>query len=409
LAGIVDANKVLECCQAISKFTEEPGRTTRTFLSPPMTQVHDLLRAWMRRLGMSSWIDPAGNLRGIYSALDADSPRLLIGSHLDTVPSAGPYDGVLGVVLAIALIEGLGGRRLPFALEVLGFSDEEGVRFGAPFLGSKALIGSLSQELLEKKDAAGISVAQAIKNFGLDPRAMDAAALRGEILGYLEFHIEQGPVLEHLHLPLGIVDGIGGQTRINAIFRGSANHAGTTPMNLRRDALAGAAAWILEVERIGRSVPGLVATVGNLRALPGASNVIAGEAHASLDVRHIDDAHRQQSVKRILAAGQRIACDRHLEFSAETVSERAAVRCDSGLLAELEKAVGSAGFPVHHMSSGAGHDAMILAEKYPVAMLFLRSPGGISHHPDESVLCEDVQAALESGQRFLDQLAALHG
>ena len=180
MAGIVDANKVLECCQAISKFTEEPGRTTRTFLSPPMTQVHDLLRAWMRRLGMSSWIDPAGNLRGIYSALDADSPRLLIGSHLDTVPSAGPYDGVLGVVLAIALIEGLGGRRLPFALEVLGFSDEEGVRFGAPFLGSKALIGSLSQELLEKKDAAGISVAQAIKNFGLDPRAMDAAALRSE-------------------------------------------------------------------------------------------------------------------------------------------------------------------------------------------------------------------------------------
>jgi allantoate deiminase len=374
-----------------------------------MKEVHELLRRWMERVRMQVSVDAAGNLRGTYPGSHDDAPILLIGSHLDTVPDAGSFDGILGVVLAIALIENLGGRRLPFTIEVLGFSEEEGVRFGAPFIGSKALTGTLDAELLARRDAKGISVAQAIRDFGLDPSALPAALIPDRILGYLEIHIEQGPVLDHLGLPLGIVEGICGQTRMNMIFRGHANHAGTTPMNLRRDALAGMAEWVMAVERQGRSVPGLVATVGALQVFPGAGNVIAGEALASLDVRHLNDEVRQTAVKDILESGQSIADQRKLELSPEVVSEQPAVQCDRHLVAELEKAVARAGFPVHRMASGAGHDAMILAAKYPVAMLFLRSPGGVSHHPDESVLCEDVAAAMKSGQCFLDQLAALHG
>jgi allantoate deiminase len=401
------AAEVIQTCRTIATFTEHAGNTTRTFLSPPMKEVHHLLRQRMERAGMSSWVDAAGNLRGVYSGTRADAPKLLVGSHLDTVPNAGSYDGILGVVLALALVESLQGRHLSFPIEVIGFSEEEGVRFGVPFIGSRALIGTVDDELLAKPDAGGISVAQAIRNFGLDPTELGKAELQERALGYLEFHIEQGPVLESMGLQLGVVEGICGQTRLNATFRGAANHAGTTPANLRRDALAGAAEWVLAVERESRSTAGLVATVGVLRVSPGASNVIAGEARGSLDVRHLDDSVRCGAVKNILAAGQEIARQRNLEFSSEFVSEQAAVQCDAKLVAELGKAVKAAGFAAHRMASGAGHDAMILAKRVPVAMLFLRSPGGVSHHPDEAVLCEDVEAALKSGLIFLEQLAAL--
>jgi len=406
---MVRPEQVIEYCQTISRFSERPGNITRTFLSQPMTEVHRVLGGWMERIGMSVTVDAVGNLRGTYAGSGGDSARLLMGSHLDTVPGAGSYDGVLGVALAIALVESLKGRRLPYGLEIVGFSEEEGVRFGVPFLGSMALVGRLDRALLGKKDEHGISLAQAIVNFGLDPAGIPAAALRGHVLGFLEFHIEQGPVLDSLRLPLGIVEGISGQSRVIAVFRGQANHAGTTPMNLRKDALVGAAEWILAVEREGQSVAGLTATVGHVQAVPGASNVIAGEARVSLDVRHIEDEKRLQSVERMIAAGEDIARQRGLDFAVETDSDHAAVPCDPSLVAELEKAAAKAGFSAHRMPSGAGHDAMILAEKYPVAILFLRSPRGISHHPDESVLCEDVGAALETGLRFFDGLAALRG
>jgi allantoate deiminase len=352
-------------------------------------------------------VDAAGNLRGMYSGTRSSAPKLLVGSHLDSVPNAGSFDGILGVVLGVALIESLHGRLLPFAIELVGFSEEEGVRFGVPFIGSRALAGTLDKELLSRRDAKGISVAEAIRNFGLDPSSIATAAMQGEILGYLEFHIEQGPVLESLALPLGVVEGICGQTRMNVIFRGSANHAGTTPMQLRRDALSGAAEWVVSVERESRSTADLVATVGALRVSPNASNVIAGEAQASLDVRHSEDKVRQTAVKSLLGLGEEIAHRRKLDFICKPVSEQPAVQCDPRLTAILEKAVNLAGFPVHRMASGAGHDAMILAEKIPVTMLFLRSPGGISHHPDENVFVQDVDAALKSGLSFLDQLAAL--
>jgi len=374
-----------------------------------MRDVHRLLSGWMDSLGMSVSVDAVGNLRARYAANRADAPRLIVGSHLDTVPNAGAFDGILGVVLGIALIESLSGRRLPFEIELVGFSEEEGVRFSVPFIGSRALVGTVDAALLAKQDARGITVAQAIRDFGLDPIRIPEAAVSGSFLGYFEFHVEQGPVLDRLNLPLGVVDAIAGQTQARVSFRGHANHAGTTPMDARHDAVTAAAEWVLAVEREARSTPGLVATVGKFEALPGASNVIAGEANASLDVRHAGDAQRAAAADRILAAGREIAQRRGLAFECLGKQEQRTVPCDPNLTAALERAVASTGFPVHRMTSGAGHDAMILAQEMPVAMLFLRSPGGISHHPDETVLPGDVAAVLQAGLRFLDQLEELNG
>jgi len=362
----------------------------------------------MESLGMSVSVDSAGNLRGLHQGLHQDAPRLLIGSHLDTVPCAGAFDGVLGVVLSIAVVESLNGRRLPFAIEIVGFSEEEGVRFGVPFIGSRALIGTLDAALLEKKDAHGRTVAQAIRDFGLDPSRMSEAILKEQVLGYLEFHIEQGPVLDELGLPLGVVEAIVGQTQARVSFRGRANHAGTTPMHLRHDAVGAIAEWILAVESEARATPGLVATVGQMETFPGASNVIAGEARASLDVRHASDAQRTAGVDRILSAAKDIAERRGLKFECSVTEDQQTVACDPNLVLAVEKAVAHAGFPLHRMTSGAGHDAMILAQKVRVAMLFLRSPSGISHHPDERVLPDDVAAAVNTGLRFLEELEKLH-
>jgi allantoate deiminase len=360
-----------------------------------------MLRQWMEDAGMLVRLDAAGNLRGTYGN---PGPRLLIGSHVDTVPGAGAFDGVLGVVIGTALVEALNGRRLRYGIEVVAFSDEEGVRFGVPFLGSRALAGTFDASLLELRDKGGKTVAQVTREFGLDPSAIPQAAIQGDVLGYLEFHIEQGPVLESLGLALGVVETIVGQSRLEIRFTGAANHAGTTPMHLRKDALAGAAEWVGLVERKALGTPGLVATVGQIEARPGAGNVIPGETRASLDVRHASDEVRLSAVGEMVAAAREVARLRKLTVECETRLNQPAVACDPELVRLIERAVGAAGYPVHRMSSGAGHDAMVLAEKVPVGMLFLRSPGGISHHPDESVLATDVEAALSTGLRFLEEL-----
>jgi allantoate deiminase len=400
-----DAPAVMDVCRRLSEFTEEPGFITRTFLADPMRLAHGYLEALMERAGMSVRLDDAGNLRGVYAAERADAPRLFVGSHLDTVPRGGAFDGVLGVMLAIAVVGSLGGQRLPFAIEVLGFSDEEGVRFGVPFIGSRALAGSLDDELLGRRDADGLSVGDVIRRYGLDPSHIDSARVAGRSIGYLEFHIEQGPVLDDLGLPLGIVDAIVGQTRLDVVFTGAANHAGTTPMRSRRDALACAAEWIGAVERDAQNVPGLVATVGSVQVSPGAVNVVAGSCHASLDVRHASDVERAAAVTRLTAAARTIAGRRGLTVTWESRLDQLSTAMDPSLTALLERAVARGGVPVHRMSSGAGHDAMIMAGLMPTAMLFVRSPGGISHHPDETVSEEDVAAALTVGQTFLRELA----
>src|SRR6202047_3370739 len=253
-SGVIadSAEKVIARCKRLASVTETPGSTCRTFLSVAMRECYREVGEWLEAAGAEVSIDAAGNLRGVYHATQTAAPRLLLGSHLDTVPDAGAYDGVLGVVLAVSLLETLEDRKLPFAIEVIGFSEEEGIRFGTPFIGSRALAGKIDKELLNRKDTNGVTVRTAIENFGLNPAEISKAAMSSDSLAYVEFHIEQGPVLESLGISLGVVQGIAGQTRCEVTFLGRANHAGTTPMNLRHDAMSAAAEWLLEVERGGQ-------------------------------------------------------------------------------------------------------------------------------------------------------------
>jgi allantoate deiminase len=399
------AKVTIERCLKLAEFTEQPGSIKRTFLSGPMRDCHRELSRWLEPLGAKTWVDAAGNFRAVYPAAEADAPRLLIGSHLDTVPDAGAFDGILGVAIGVALLESLRGKRLPFEIELIGFSEEEGVRFGVPFIGSRALAGTLDEDLLGRKDAAGISLRSAIEDFGLKASDIPAARLQGEILGYIEFHIEQGPVLEELELPLAAVDAIVGQHRLEMTFVGQANHAGTTPMHLRRDAIAGAAEWIGAVERRGQNTEGLVATVGALDAKPGATNVIAGEARVSLDVRHRDDTIRAEAMEALLRDAEKIASRRDLTVSHKTLLSQHAMPMDPFLVSEIEEAIEKAGCEGHRMASGAGHDAMILALHVPAAMIFVRTPEGISHSPEESVKVQDVARAIAAGSHLLCLLA----
>jgi allantoate deiminase len=260
--------------------------------------------------------------------------------------------------------------------------------------------------LLARTDATGVSVRKAIQNFGLNPNELEQATLKDGVLGYLEFHIEQGPLLERLNKPLGVVDAIVGQSRVQLTFTGRANHAGTTPMDMRQDAVAGAAEWITDVERLARSVPGLVATVGSMEVKPGATNVIAGEVRLSLDVRHRVDDIRTRTVNDLVRRAGEVAEARGLSAGRNILLNQSAVPMDSFLTGQIEEAIRKAGCEPHHMVSGAGHDAMILAERVPAAMIFLRCPGGISHEPMESVAVADVAKAIQCGIHLLDQLAS---
>src|SRR6202051_2042566 len=399
------AKKVMAGCKRLASVTEVRGSTCRTFLSIAMRECYRVVGDWMEAAGASVSIDAAGNLRGVYPAAHTAAPRLLLGSHLDTVPDAGAYDGVFGVVLAVSLLEMLEDRTLPFAIEVIGFSEEEGVRFGAPFIGSRALCGKLDDGLLNRTDAKGVSVRTAIENFGLKPAEISQAALSNDSLAYLEFHIEQGPILESLGIPLGLVEGIAGQTRGEFTFLGRANHAGTTPMNLRHDAMSAAAEWILEVERVAKREKGLVATVGRIAATPNVAKVVAGEVRVSLDVRHKSNDVRARAAEFLAVQAEEIAHRRGLTVEREILMNQPAVSMDPFLMDQIEQAVGKTAGKTHRMVSGAGHDAMIVAENIPTAMIFLRTPGGVSHHPSEAVSVEDVAKALECGMHLLTQLA----
>ena len=355
---------------------------------------------------MTVHTDAAGNLRGLWQPPGAPAKRLILGSHIDTVPNAGAFDGVLGVTLALEWLALAHKLKLPLAIEIIAFSEEEGVRFGVPFLGSRAVVGRFDPALLALKDADGTTLEQAVRDFGLDPSRIGDAALDADVLGFVEVHIEQGPVLESEELSIAAVTAIVGQSRLTLEFRGHANHSGTTPMQLRRDALAGAAELITAVESAARGTDGLIATVGKIEVEPNAANVIAGVARASLDVRHANDQARKSAVESLLAQAQTIAAKRRLSFQHTRQMDQPAVPMDEWLTAYLADAIAAAGLPAKHMTSGAGHDAMVMAGRVPSVMLFLRSPGGISHHPDETVREEDVEAALNVGLKFLQRLAA---
>lgn len=352
--------------------------------------------------------DAIGNLIGHYAADTPDAPMLLLGSHLDTVRDAGRYDGPLGVLVALACVERLRARnqRLPFALDVLTFADEEGLRYHTAYLGSAVVAGTFDPAALALTDDEGIPLAEAIRAFGGDPAALAGAAWRGRaLLGYCEVHIEQGPVLETRGLPVGVVSAIQGQSRMRVLFAGVAGHAGTVPMGMRHDALCAAAELALAVEDVARATPGLVATIGQLAVEPGASNVIPGRATLSLDVRHPDDAVRARACDQMHARATAIATDRGVTVDWQIVQEHSSTPCAPRLSALFARAVEAMGHPAFSLPSGAGHDAVPMSTLAEIAMLFVRCAGGVSHHPAESVAEEDVAVAIETLARFLALLA----
>jgi allantoate deiminase len=399
------AHTVMQRCDALAGFSEEPGRLTRRFATAAMRDANAAVAAWMRDAGMTVRQDAVGNLVGRYEAAQAGAGALLLGSHLDSVIDAGRYDGPLGVLVALACVQRLfdTGRRLPFAIELFAFADEEGVRFHTAYLGSQAVAGTLDPTTLELTDADGITVAEAIRAFGGDPARLSQARRRGEdLLGYVEVHIEQGPLLEARGLPIGVVSAIAGQSRLAVSFVGVAGHAGTVPMDLRQDALCAAAEFVLAVEASARDMPGLVATVGQIAAQPGASNIIPGLVTLSLDVRHHDDALREAAIGRLRERAEQIAQVRRVTLEWQTVQASGALGCDPRLSGLLVRAVASSGYEVISLPSGAGHDGVALSALTPFAMLFVRCKGGISHNPAESVTVEDVGVAIEVLGRFLE-------
>ncbi len=399
------ALRAIQVCRDLAEMTEEPGCITRRFLTPPVHAVHAYLRTRMEALNMTVRTDATGNLRGLWQPQNANGKRLMMGSHIDTVPDAGAYDGVLGVALALEWVAMAKELNTPFGIEVIAFSEEEGVRFGVPFLGSRAVAKRFDPALWSLQDAEGVTLEGAVRAFGLDPVKIDEAAIGEDVLGFVEVHIEQGPVLESERLSVATVAGIVGQARLSLEFAGQANHAGTTPMHLRRDALAGAAEWITAVEAYALRTSGLATTVGRITASPNAVNVIPGTVEMSLDVRHAHDATRIAAVDTLLERAGAIAERRGLALGTTTQMDQPAVTMDEQLTAFLSGAMQEAGLPEKQMFSGAGHDAMVMAGRVPTAMLFVQSPGGVSHNPAETVRAEDIEASLEVGRRFLERLA----
>ena len=393
----------------LGRVTDESGKLTRTFLSPAMRRANARVSPWMRAGGLAVREDSVGNLIGRLESKTPGAKTLLLGSHLDTVRDAGKFDGALGVLLPIVALGELKRRgvALPFAVEVIGFSEEEGVRFASAYLGSKGYAGKLRAADLNFRDAKGVSVGDALRALGKKKFSLRIAAHRSrDLLGYLEVHIEQGPVLESKKLAVGVVSAIAGQTRGRLTFHGKAGHAGTTPMNLRRDALTGAAEFILFAETLARGCEPLVATVGTVAVAPGAPNVIPGEVTLSLDVRHPRDDSRKAAFTLLLDVAKKIARQRKLTVAWQPTQDNGAVACSPELTARLEKSVRAVQRRSLSLVSGAGHDAVVMSSLTPVAMLFVRCREGLSHHPDEFASPADLDVALRVVVDFLARLAA---
>lgn len=374
--------------------TDGPGLTRLPF-TPAHRAAVAMVGDWMRAAGLAVSLDAAGTLIGRREG-PPGARTLLIGSHLDTVRDAGRFDGAFGVLAGIAAVEALGDIALPFAIEVLGFADEEGVRYPVTLTGSRAIAGSLDPAILhDARDADGISFAEALTSFGGDPAAIGALARDpAGVMAYLEPHIEQGPVLERAGLRIGVVSAINGATRMRFVVHGRPGHAGTEPMAGRRDALVAAAEMVGAVRTIGLAHASLTATVGQMTVLPGAANVVPGEVRFSLDLRAPDDALRAQALAEIRSALWAIAQTHHVDCVGEIVHEADAARCDADWQARLHQAAAGLGEPTITLPSGAGHDAMVMGALCPVAMLFARCREGLSHHPDEFLAPEDGDATL---------------
>jgi allantoate deiminase len=397
---------ILARAELLAAITADAPRLTRAYLTPEHRRAGDLIAGWMREAGMSVKWDALGNVVGRYEGAVADAPVLMTGSHLDTVRNAGRYDGLFGILSPIACVADLHRRgvRLPVAIEVVAFGDEEGVRFGVTLIGSKAMAGAFNPAWLEATDAGGLSMRDALREFGGDPDAVASVDRRGKgVVAFIESHIEQGPVLLDAGLSLGVVTAIAGASRIRCVVTGLAGHAGTVPMSARQDALAAASEMVLALERHCTVQPGLVGTVGRMTVMPGAVNVIPQDVEFTVDLRSGGDATRHAALEALRVEFAAIAMRRRVELAFEPFFELTASPCDDRLQRQFADAIAAQGLPVRHLPSGAGHDAMSFPAVCPIAMLFVRcGNGGISHHPDETMTVEDADVATEVLLRFIE-------
>jgi allantoate deiminase len=409
VSPLPSAVRILERCDALALCSEQPDGLTRVYLSAQQREANPLVLGWMREAGMSARLDAAGNIVGRYEGERPSLPCLMLGSHLDTVRDAGKYDGMLGVVTAIECVASLSarGRRLPFAVEVVGFADEEGVRFNATLLGSRAMAGKFDLADLDRRDCEGKSMRDALLDFGLNPGAMGTAARsRDELLAYAELHIEQGPVLEDAGLPVGVVTAINGGNRFAIELTGMAGHAGTVPMRLRRDALTAASECVLAVELLAGAEHDVVATVGKIEPFPGAINVIPGRARFSLDVRAPTDTQRERAVTAIHGAFADIARRRRMTLDIKPVWEAKTATCATWLQDQLAAAIEAESIPARRLPSGAGHDGMAMIAIADIGMLFVRCKGGVSHNPAEAISEADADVAARVFLRFIENFRA---
>jgi allantoate deiminase len=410
----------MERCAELALCSDDQEKITRFFCTPAMRAAHDKLRAWTETAGGSCRMDGAANLISRFEVLSPNSAiarnhdsktTLLVGSHIDSVIDAGRFDGVLGVLMGLAVVEIANKLQLvlPFSIDVVAFSEEEGVRFASPYIGSRGLIGELTKDELQERDSNGTTVAEALRKFGCSVSTLPESTYRAHnAIAYIEPHIEQGPILEARGLAIGIVTGIVGQTRACLRFVGRAGHAGTVDMAARQDALTAAAEFILIVEKLGCDTAGLVATVGQINVVPNVANVIAGEVVVRLDVRHADDSLRKRAVQQLFDEAENIAKARRVASEVLWFNEKPASQFDSELMTTLADAARDSGQVDFRLPSGAGHDAAVMSGHIPTAMLFVRCAGGISHHPDECVSEIDVAVALEVLYRFVLRLAVKH-
>jgi allantoate deiminase len=402
------AGKVLGRINELAAISEDSRGLTRTYGSEAFCQARRCVQQWMEAAGLQTRIDAIGNVRGRLPGGQTSPQTLVIASHIDTVANAGRFDGPLGVLMGLDLLEHLAASQppLPFALELIGFCDEEGVRFHTTYLGSQVVAGSFDNSTLQKKDARGLSLAQAIRAQGGDPGRLSAEAFPSrDWLAYFEIHIEQGPVLYQSNIPVALVSAIAGQSRLEVTFTGTAGHAGTVPMALRRDALCGAAEFILAAERYARDQgQDLVATVGKLHIPHAASNVIPGAVTCTLDLRSADEARLLAARHDLEVICRRICRQRNMQAGWHLVQESPPVSCDPVLNDLLAAAIGQAGYGLVRLVSGAGHDAVPIAQVAPATMLFVRCFEGISHNPLEEVAVEDIAAGLRVADNFIRQI-----
>jgi allantoate deiminase/N-carbamoyl-L-amino-acid hydrolase len=393
--------EIMARCDALAQHTEDPGCLTRTYLTPVQRAAADTLLEWMREAGMNARIDEAGNVVGRYQAAGPGAKTLITGSHFDTVRNAGKYDGNYGVITSIACVKALHlqGMRLPFAIEVVGFAEEEGVRYKTTMMGSKAIAGTYDMSVLDLTDRAGVSLADAMKSYGLDPKAIVKAARDPkDVLAFLEIHIEQGPVLLKEGRAVGTVTSIAGVYRFQAVVTGQAGHAGTTPMHMRNDAATATAEMISAIERYCaaesyRAPGGVVGTVGMLSVPGGAINVIPGACEFSIDLRSGNDATRIAIWQMLELELHAIAKRRHVKLEFTKTLDLAAAPCAPQLMARIDTAIGEVtGKAARRLPSGAGHDAMAMSALCPQAMIFIRcGNGGISHNPLETITEDDAR------------------